>query len=283
MKNEKGVLIAITLLFIGLGSVFFPFNILDGLSFLGFQLTIDGYNDLGEFVGGISTPFLSTSAFILLYLTYKSQKKELSESRKILKKQSLIVEKQIFDTTFFNSLELLNNIIQNITYEQEQYTGLGVYEKPIQLRGRECFRHLYNDFQKVHEKKVHEWIDENMFEAAAGEHFKVPKESSEKIILTAYNEFFDTYQGEVGHYFRTLYNIIKYVKDNNLKTPKYYTNLVRAQLSSFEHLLLFYNCKSDYGSKFYPLIIEFSLLDNMPKDKVLEEIHLQFYPEEAYK
>jgi len=278
----NGVNIAVGLLIAGLLFVFFPYDILNGLSLFGFEIRIENHSELGEFIGGITTPFLSTSAFILLYLTYKSQKKELSASRQILTRQSTITEKQLFESTFFNTLNLLNNIIQNVTFK----------EKPLfaehtsylsQYRGRECFKHLFNEYKQTYESHLNQWVTDNLFESASGENFLIPIKEGEKILSTSYKEFFDEYQAELGHYFRTLYNIIRYVKDNNSKNPKYYTNLVRAQLSTFEHLLLFYNCKSDFGTNFYPLIIEFSLLDNMPLDELLEPQHRQFYPEKAYE
>lgn len=116
------------------------------------------------------------------------------------------------------------------------------------------------------------------------EKFNITNEVYEELARQSYDEFFDKHQSELGHYFRTIYNIIKFVNDNKPENPKYYTGLVRAQFSTYEHLLLFYNCFSEYGEeKFQPLVIEYSLLDNMPTSRLLDEEHESFYPDKAYE
>lgn len=88
----------------------------------------------------------------------------------------------------------------------------------------------------------------------------------------------------MGHYFRNLYHIVKFVDNSDLENKKTYTNFVRAQLSSFELVLIFYNCLSDKGSeKFKPLVEEYSLLKNMNTDLVFNQKHLNEYCHKAYK
>ncbi len=103
----------------------------------------------------------------------------------------------------------------------------------------------------------------------------------------AYEKFFDMYQDKAGHYFRNLYNIIKFVDQRSPRgrSKKFYTNFVRAQLSSSELGLLFYNCLSDYGNeKFKPLVEKYALLKNMPKrdDFLIEHRHKKFYRRSAF-
>ncbi len=62
-----------------------------------------------------------------------------------------------------------------------------------------------------------------------------------------------------------------------------YVSLVRAQLSSHELLMLFYNCLSDYGKKFKPLIPDYHFLKNMPTELLIKPSHKQLYDEAAYK
>ena len=98
-------------------------------------------------------------------------------------------------------------------------------------------------------------------------------------------------QTDFGHYFRNLYRIVKLVHENefytyeelggkssinsneynakNFEMRYRYISMLRAQLSDYELLWLFYNCLSDNGSeKFKPLVEEYSLLKNMPKNKL---------------
>lgn len=61
-----------------------------------------------------------------------------------------------------------------------------------------------------------------------------------------------------------------------------YMNLLRAQLSDQELLLLFYNGLSPSGAAFKPLIEEWALLDNMPVIKLLDKSHSSLYENSAF-
>jgi hypothetical protein len=58
---------------------------------------------------------------------------------------------------------------------------------------------------------------------------------------------------------------------------------VRAQLSAYELLLLFYNSITSFGKeKFKPLIEEFHLLKTVPKNLLIDSTHKNFYNETAF-
>ena len=99
-----------------------------------------------------------------------------------------------------------------------------------------------------------------------------------------YLKFYDTYEAKIGHYFRSLYNIVKFIDRSDVDDRRLYTNLVRAQLSSWELWLLFYNALSDKGrDKFKPLIEKYALLETVPRGKLLiPDVHLDLYQESAY-
>lgn len=92
----------------------------------------------------------------------------------------------------------------------------------------------------------------------------------------AYESFFFMYRDKIGHYFRVIYNILKYVNDFDkndendeklkfsYKRKKFYTNILRAQLSEHELNLLFYNSISIYGKeKMLPLVEKYELLKHL--------------------
>jgi hypothetical protein len=98
-----------------------------------------------------------------------------------------------------------------------------------------------------------------------------------------YNLFFEANQNYLGHYFRNLYHIVKYIDKSEIDNKKVYTNFVRAQLSSHELALIFYNCLSQHGSeKFKPLIEKYALLKNINKELIFNQIHLSEYQNSAY-
>jgi hypothetical protein len=100
-----------------------------------------------------------------------------------------------------------------------------------------------------------------------------------------YENLWDGAQSELGHYFRNPYHIVRFVheSDVDVKLRPNYMKLVRAQLSSAELFLLFYNGLSVYGrKKVWPLIVEYSLLEQVPKTDITPS-HLGEYPGTEYK
>ena len=105
-----------------------------------------------------------------------------------------------------------------------------------------------------------------------------------KRIETTYSVFFLEHEKDVGHYFRSLYNIVKFVDKSDIKDKKIYTNLLRAQLSSNELKLLLYNCLSSLGKeKFKPLVEKYSLLKSVNvRDLLHGESDAELYDASAF-
>ena len=66
------------------------------------------------------------------------------------------------------------------------------------------------------------------------------------------------------------------------KEKKRYTNFIRAQLSSNELGVLFYNCLSDRGAKFKDLVEKYALLEDMRFEVLLNTEHRELYAPGAY-
>jgi hypothetical protein len=60
----------------------------------------------------------------------------------------------------------------------------------------------------------------------------------DEITTLNYEDIYKNYSDDLGGYFRVLYNIIKYVHTSDQNDKKLYTNIVRAQLSDSELILL---------------------------------------------
>jgi uncharacterized membrane protein len=243
------------------------------------------WGQFGDYIGGILNPLFSLTALFALLYTIYLQSKELRESTKQLKisaealrKQYELSETQKFETTFFQMLALFNEIINSIEATEPVYedrygklNGEDILIEKVcsgekEIKGRKCFKEFYENLQR-------EYRHVGM----------CYRENEAMRINESYKSFYREHQYELGHYFRMLYNIVKLIKNSNIIDKRFYSNLVRAQLSSQEVLILFYNGLSDLGiEKLKPLIEEFSLLKTIPKSRLIHESHYELYADCAY-
>lgn len=80
---------------------------------------------------------------------------------------------------------------------------------------------------------------------------------------------FEGHQSRLGHYYRHLYQAVKYVDKQEIDIDKYeYTKSIRAQLSNHEQALLLLNSLSPMGRNWwkYKFIQNYRLVQNMPRD-----------------
>lgn len=76
---------------------------------------------------------------------------------------------------------------------------------------------------------------------------------------SVYERFYKDHENLIGHYFRNLYRIVKYILESNLsfKDKHSYIGILRAQLSADELKMLYYNINfSKKGEKFYNILNE---------------------------
>ncbi len=227
---------------------------------------------IGDMFGVVNALF-SGLAFIGIIYTILLQSRELQMQRRELMltrteiegqklqlmAQNETLRKESFEHTFFALLRLQIDILGSMDLRAAD-------GQPV--RGRDCFRVFCKRFRTCHA----EYVDR---------HPEVPEAER---INAAYMRFFDESQAELEHYFRSLYNTVKFVKISDVKEKRFYTNLIRSQLSSYEVVLLFYSCLSDFGrSKFKPLLEEFALLEALPRALLINSTeHLLLYEAGAF-
>lgn len=217
---------------------------------------------------GVLTALFSGLAFAGIVFTIllqreelKLQRKELRLTREELTRQHSTMKRQIFENTFFQMLRLHNDIVNAIDLSRSGSGGTTV------TSGRDCFvafyKRIYNSYN--YEKKSNSGRDES------------------EIIAAAYTTFWEKTQTELGHYFRYLYTIFKFVKESEVDDKRLYSNIIRAQLSDQELLVLFYNCLYKFGvEKFKPLAEEFAIFDNLPEKLLIKLEHREFYQPKAF-
>ena len=95
------------------------------------------------------------------------------------------------------------------------------------LKGRDCFVEFRNRLSEI-------------FTSTDGQ------KQSLDFTNQIYSEFYNKFNSDLGHYFRNLYHIFKFIKNSEEKDKNGYASILRSQLSNDELLLLFYNGISDY-------------------------------------
>jgi hypothetical protein len=242
------------------------------------------YSQMGEFFGGTLGPLFSFFALLTLLSTIRLQsnelrhtRAELAKSARAMQNQITLLQRQTFDSMFFQLVRLHNDIIKDLTVQ----TGDRTYA------GRDCFRLLFGELVSHLEE----------------EEAKDPDREPREIINAAYQAFWDNYQSEFGHYFRSLYNILRIIDeqrddikdgpatDNSparlLAGNKKYARAIRAQLSTFELKLLYYNCVWHIGGgKFRELIERYAMLDNLDTSRLPfphdSELSLSLFAADAF-
>jgi hypothetical protein len=209
------------------------------------------------FAALIYTIFLQRRELRLHHQEIELTHREVKAQVEQLQAQNATLNKQNFENTFFELLRLQNDITNSI--------DLNAANGNI-VKGRDCFKFIYEKLRKVWKIKALEGTGEK-----------------EKINRT-YLAFYEEYESEFGPYFSNLYNVIKFVDASDVERKKLYTNFVRAQLSSFELIMIFYSALTelDKGGKFKLLIEKYALLKSLPKGRLLNPEHLKLYDGNAY-
>lgn len=222
----------------------------------------DVWGQFGDFIGGTLNPIFSLLALLALLATFTLQlqefrlsTKELRNSAEALMAQHLAMQRQIFENTFFQLLSLHNELLNGIDL---------VGRSGNLIKGRDCFAVFVN--------RANSAINNRQGSGSNLSAFRL-----------AYEEFQKIHDREISHYFRTLYNLIKYIDSTKGIDAQFYANIVRAQLSSNEVTLLMYNCISEAGyKKFRPLVERYSLLKGLTELSVSEKLIEEVYSVQAF-
>ena len=252
--------------------------------FLGGWFLIDNYIDatnrgvFGDKFGAVNALFSGLAFAGLIYTIIlqhdelNCQRQELADNRKEMERQTNEFKKenenlkiQRFENTFFNMLTLQQQIIDELVYKdviklptKETTTDPAIpfAEKENlvkrEVKGREMFRFAFEE--SIHDPKRNQHV------GLAG----AMREEGQQAYTDYYtSSYFD-------HYFRHFYSILKFIKQNEWMGEKEqyrYATILRATLSRYELVWLYYNGLSENGyEKLKPLLEEFSMLKNLRED-----------------
>lgn len=277
---------SIILIWTGVGIVgsIFLFFMLDTFFIKSLTNTLDTrFGNFGQLTEGLVGSIWALAGIILVYETLKLQRNELRlqrkdlefQSREITKqteqlsKQNKTLETQTFENTIFHLMSLHNEIIDNIRFDVTEIDDDG-NRKTQKLIGRECFVEFYTDYKRFFNASFED-----------NPNYEIDADSTFAMINSSYHQFYQEYQLHLGHYFRNLFIIIKFVDNMIGEEKSFYLDLIRAQLSNYELFLLYFHCLSDSDKKFKPLIEKYSILRNLPNDELIT-ITRELYDPKAF-
>ena len=213
------------------------------------------------FAGVIVAILMQRQELELQRLELKQTRSELRGQKEALQHQLAALNQQRFEATIFQMINLHHEIVNAMSVP---VSGRAGSDAP---RGREAIdlglsRRLTASLQ------AHA-IDPEVVVGADG-----------AVILSAFNEvagtydsFYESYGLHIGHYFRNLYHIFKTIDQSDVADKKAFGALVRAQLSTPELSLLFYNSFTKGFEKFKPLILRYDVLQSLPRDNIASPSH----------
>ncbi len=221
-------------------------------------LQIGDRGTFGDMFGGLNALF-SGLAFATIIYTIYVQNIELLASQSEQKTQRENTQTQMFEHSFFSMLVVLNDIINS--------TDL-VKKDGKRTTGRDCMR-VFLDRLQIEMSSL-TWWD------------KQDATFSEDEFNNHYKNWWNQHRTELGHYFRTLYNIVKFIHEANVKGKQKYANILRAQLSDQEQVLLFYNCLSTVGAGFKENTVRYALIKHVPDDLLFDPGHKNLYDQAIF-
>lgn len=243
-------------------------------SFVVIYLCIDEWDVRGQFgdlFGSVNALF-SGLAFAGLVITIIQQRHDLqlqrqaiNQSKKDVNQQNETMKIERFENTFFKMLEVQQSIVNDL-YATDSHTELvkqdslnGMSAKEIltkdEYRGRNLF---YYVFVLCNHKLANQIFPYDTSASGLSEVIKFRGKACFDDYMTT--TMFD-------HYFRHLYTILKFIEENDWlgETKQYqYATFVRATLSRYELVMLYYN--GFFHPKMKKMMERYCLLNNIRKD-----------------
>lgn len=215
-------------------------------------ITSEAVTEMGVFgdsFGALNTLF-SGLAFTGIIVSIFIQSEELKATREELeatryemknqgeqfKAQTEVLNLQAFENTFFNLLKLHGDIVESMT---TRVTG------GSSINGRPAF------------KAIIDKCTEYQYRVTGFQDY-----------VQLYEHYHGVNEAVMGHYFRAIYQLIKFVDMASLDEAKkkIYLDILKAQLSTYEIIFLLLNCLSKHGEGEYKLLVE--------KHRMLEHISM---------
>lgn len=249
------------------------------------QNTSSGFslNLLGDFMSGTVSAAWSLAGLFFIYVAFLGQKQqiltqqlelmysqleikltrfELYGQKQEMIEQNSTLKHQRFENSFFQLLNLLNSVVdQMFTFR----------ENMIKVFGKECLRQILINFKnsnRFHSKKNGYKLEEISIE----------------FMKTNFHEITSLYRETLDYYCRVIEHMLKFIDESDINKKDNYISITIDQLSTDEVILLFYYALcSPGGDKLKILIEKYSLFRNLNPLLLFNGDHLDQYKISAFK
>jgi uncharacterized protein YlbG (UPF0298 family) len=233
---------------------------------------------LGAFVGGYVGPFFTLIGIVLLVTTLRSQK-EASE-------------KQHFETKYFELVKMHRDNVAELDLQETSGSRLFV----LMIRELRCVLEVLRKTAEASDQELTQTqalhiayyclfygvgpnssrmlklslpeFDPTFIDAVEGQLNKQETKDHYKNIRKFGYVPFEGHQSRLGHYYRHLYQMVRYVDQQTIDIEKYeYVKTIRAQLSTHEQALLLINSLTPTGQNWWQkgVISKYRLVQNIPR------------------
>ncbi|MNG59660.1 hypothetical protein D3C81_114350 [compost metagenome] len=236
----------------------------------------DGWDreSLGQFGDswGVVTSVFSVFAFLGVAYSVKVQAESLRQLKADSMSNNLMMVKQQVEGNFFQMLNLLQSLISDMDIQGVRNDGAA-----FERNGRDVFIYLYKKFEGNRVTARPFYVEPLISN-------KMDLGKLKRHIGRLFDVFYKDRQQDLAHYFRVLYNIYKFIDRASISEDdkRNLAKILRAQLSNYELLILFYNCFGKHGAKFIDIAERYEVFDNLPIDKLIIDEHKYLINKKAF-
>ena len=222
----------------------------------------------GDYLGGVLNPILAFASLMVVLVTLYENRIQAADERRARRIETLM-------TAFTGLIERVTETVHDFRYERTRVTPVGLATASAsvdEVRGREAFRAMFQ-----HALKSPYLHDTGAREPPSAERY-----------VTLMKKLDADWGYELGVYYRLLNHLFTFIDlaDLPFEERTRLANFARAQLSSYELSLLFYNGLWGEGrATFKPLAEKYGLFKHLRPEHVFDARDLEpgaLYSETAF-
>jgi hypothetical protein len=258
--------------------------------------TVLKLSEIGDYLGGTVASLWSLSGLFFIYVAFLGQQKqmllqnlelqysrlELKETRAEFREQTFTNKLQRFENTFFSMINAFKDDVKNISVSDIQHhyrdkTALSkrgikygfIKEKNITYqevviteKGKSCFELFYYDLQK-------HLLNSNL-----------ETKTRKEVIAIAYPLLLKEHNTILEQYNKSFIHISEFIHHAKIEDKQFYFDYLRAQLSTYEMLYIYYACISatqEEGLNYYQILKEYNFLRRISSKPLLLNEDKLFY------